>query len=254
MSDNLDKLLYDIGEEANARVDFEAMYSALEQQEKKRRAAKSRNIRYMGMAAACVVILGAAAMLPGGLNKAEAEAAPMEYAMETEEAAPAAEAPAAEAPAAEERIVDIDPNALDEAKAYGCDALCADNEYEESFLNGGEGQAVTEEAVAEEEIEEAAPESGAGAGGDACLLNADTGTFEIGRPVETFAEILQQNYYGIIVIPFEKSGIEEGFADISVALCENTAVWNTGSGVYYIEIQAIGSANEFADILRTVCE
>lgn len=253
MSDKLDKLLYDIGEEANARVDFESMYAALEQQEKKRRAAKSRNIRYMGMAAACVVILGAAAMLPGVMNKAEAEAAPapMEYAMETEEAAPAAEAPAAE----ESRMADgaILENAVDNA----CDS-CAVEETaaeEAAAQEAPAEEAVVEEAIAEEEIEEASPEADAeSGGGDACLTNADAGMFEIGLPVENFAEVLQQNYYGIIVIPFERSGIEEGFADISVSLCENTAVWNTGSGVYYIEIQAVGSANEFADILRSVCE
>ena len=241
MSDNLDKLLYDIGEEANARVDFEAMYSALEQQEKKRRAAKSRNIRYMGMAAACVVILGAAAMLPGGLNKAEAEAAPMEYAIETEEAAPAAEAPAAE-----ERIVDIDPGALDVAVANGCDSCTVEEAVAE--------EAPVEEAIAEEEaVEEAAPAAGV-SGADACLVNADTGVFEIGIPKEGFEEYLKDKYYGIIVIPFERSGIPEGSADISVSLCENTAVWNTGSGVYYVEIKAISSAEEFANILREACQ
>ncbi len=240
MSDKLDKLLYDIGEEANARVDFEGMYASLEAEEKKRKAAKSRNVRYMGMAAACVVVLGVAAMMPGGLNKAAEEAAPApaEYAIETEEAAPAAEAPAAE-----ERAAGFDPGALDTATAYGCDALCIDNEYEESFLN----QAVTEEAVEEEAVEE-------GASGDACLLNADKGTFEIGYPGEDFAQVLQQNYYGIIVIPFERSGIPEGSAEISVALCENTAIWNTGDGVYYVEIKSVGSANEFAELLRSVCE
>ncbi len=245
MSDNLDKLLYDIGEEANARVDFEAMYSALEQQEKKRRAAKSRNIRYMGMAAACVVILGAAAMLPGGLNKAEAEAAPMEYAIETEEAAPAAEAPAAE----ESRIADgaILENAVDNA----CDTCVVEETAAEEAVAQ---EAPAEKAAEAQEAEEAAPESGAGVGGDACLLSADTGVFEIGIPKAGFEEYLKDKYYGIIVIPFEKSGIPEGSADISVSLCENTAVWNTGSGVYYVEIKAISSAEEFAHILREACQ
>ena len=246
MSDNLDKLLYDIGEEANARVDFEAMYSALEQQEKKRRAAKSRNIRYMGMAAACVVILGAAAMLPGGLNKAEAEAAPMEYAIETEEAAPAAEAPAAE----ESRLVDgaILENAVDNA----CDTCVVEETAAEEAVAQ---EAPAEKAAEAQETEEAAPEADAETGsGDACLLSADTGVFEIGIPKAGFEEYLKDKYYGIIVIPFEKSGIPEGSADISVSLCENTAVWNTGSGVYYVEIKAISSAEEFANILREACQ
>lgn len=250
MTDNMDKLLFDIGEEANQRVDFEGMQAALLAQQAKQRAAKTRRIRYMGMAAACVVVLGVASMLPGGLNKPAAEAAPapMEYAVETEEAAPAAEAPAAE-----ERIVDINPGALDEAKAYGCDALCAENEYEESFLNDVPTEEAVEEAEEEEAAEEAAPAAGV-SGADACLINADTGVFEIGIPKEGFEEYLKDNYYGIIVIPFEKSGIPEGSADISVTLCENTAVWNTGSGVYYVEIQAVGSAEEFADILRSACQ
>ena len=245
MTDNMDKLLFDIGEEANQRVDFEGMQAALLAQQAKQRAAKTRRIRYMGMAAACVVVLGVASMLPGGLNKpaAEAEAAPApaEYAVETEEAAPAAEAPAAE-----ERIVDINPGALDVAVANGCDSCTVEEAVAE--------EAPVEEAIAEEEaVEEAAPAGGA-SGADACLVNADTGVFEIGIPKEGFEEYLKDNYYGIIVIPFEKSGIPEGSADISVTLCENTAVWNTGSGVYYVEIQAVGSAEEFADILRTACQ
>ena len=245
MTDNMDKLLFDIGEEANQRVDFEGMQAALLAQQAKQRAAKTRRIRYMGMAAACVIVLGVASMLPGGLNKpaAEAEAAPApaEYAVETEEAAPAAEAPAAE-----ERIVDIDPGALDVAVANGCDSCTVEEAAAE--------EAPAEEAIAEEEaVEEAAPAGGV-SGADACLINADTGVFEIGIPKEGFEEYLKDNYYGIIVIPFEKSGIPEGSADISVTLCENTAVWNTGSGVYYGEIQAVGSAEEFADILRTACQ
>ena len=243
MTDNMDKLLFDIGEEANARVDFEGMQAALLAQQAKQRAAKTRRIRYMGMAAACVVVLGVASMLPGGLNKPAAEAAPapMEYAVETEEAAPAAEAPAAE-----ERIVDINPSALDVAVANGCDSCTVEEAVAE--------EAPVEEAIAEEEaVEEAAPQSAAGASGDACLLSADTGVFEIGIPKEGFEEYLKETYYGIIVIPFEKSGIPEGSADISVTLCENTAVWNTGNGVYYVEIKAIGSAEEFASILRSAC-
>jgi len=195
------------------------------------------------MAAACVVVLGVASMLPGGLNKPAAEAAPapMEYTVETEEAAPAAEAPAAE-----ERIVDINPGALDVAVANGCDSCTVEEAVAE--------EAPVEEAIAEEEaVEEAAPAAGV-SGADACLVNADTGVFEIGLPKEGFEEYLKDNYYGIIVIPFEKSGIPEGSADISVTLCENTAVWNTGNGVYYVEIQAVGSAEEFADILRTACQ
>ncbi|MBR4018523.1 MAG: hypothetical protein IKK12_03110, partial [Clostridia bacterium] len=78
--------------------------------------------------------------------------------------------------------------------------------------------------------------------------------FEIGIPKEGFEEYLKDKYYGIIVIPFEKSGIPEGSADISVSLCENTAVWNTGNGVYYVEIKAISSAEEFAQILREACQ
>lgn len=248
MTDNLDKLLFDMGEEANAQVGFEGMYASLLAESAKSKAKRSRNIKYMGMAAACVIVLGVAAMMPGGLNKAEAEAAPMEYAMVTEEA-PAEAAPAAEEGyAVEERAELPEADALDAAAAYGCDALSIDNEYEESFLN----EAVEEETVAEEAVEEA-PAAGV-SGADACLTNADTGVFEIGIPKEGFEEYLKEKYYGIIVIPFERSGIPEGHADISVTLCENTAVWNTGSGVYYIEIKAVGSAEEFAEILREACQ
>ena len=242
MTDNLDRLLFDIGEEANARADFEGMYASLLAEKARQQAVRNRRIRYMGMAAACVMVLGIASMMPGGLKmgKAESEAAPMEYAVETEEAAPAAEAPAAE-----ERIVDINPSALDVAVANGCDSCTVEEAVAE--------EAPVEEAIAEEEaVEEAAPAGGV-SGADACLLSADTGVFEIGIPKEGFEEYLKDNYYGIIVIPFEKSGIPEGSADISVTLCENTAVWNTGNGVYYVEIQAIGSAEEFASILRSAC-
>ena len=244
MTDNLDKLLFDIGEEANARVDFDGMQAVLLAEQAKQRAAKTRRTRYMGMAAACVIVLGAAAMMPNGLNmkKAEAEAAPapMEYAVVTEEA------PAAEAPAAEESRM-ADGAILENAVANACDS-CAEEQVEEAVAE----EAPAEETIAEEEVEEAAPV--AGAGGDACLVNADTGVFEIGIPKEGFEEYLKDNYYGIIVIPFEKSGIPEGHADISVTLCENTAVWNTGNGVYYVEIKAISSAEEFAQILRTACQ
>ena len=233
MTDNMDRLLFDIGEEANARVDFDGMQAFLLAQQAKQRAAKVRRIRYMGMAAACVIVLGAAAMMPGGLtmDKAESEAAPAEYAMEYEEAAPVAEAPAAEDASRAEESVVTDGGILEAAVGSGCDSCAEDVE-----------EAPAEEAVAEE------------ASGDACLLTADTGVFEIGIPKEGFEEYLKDNYYGIIVIPFEKSGIPEGSADISVSLCENTAVWNTGNGVYYVEIKAISSAEEFAQILREACQ
>ena len=248
MTDNMDKLLFDIGEEANARVDFDGMQAFLLAQQAKQRAAKLRRIRYMGMAAACVIVLGAAAMMPGGLtmDKAESEAAPAEYAMDFEEAAPVAEAPAAEAaPRAEEGVV-TDGGILEAAVGSGCDSCAEDVE-----------EAPAEEAVAEEAVEETVAEETAPAeeaNGDACLLTADTGVFEIGIPKEGFEEYLKDKYYGIIVIPFEKSGIPEGSADISVSLCENTAVWNTGNGVYYVEIKAISSAEEFAQILREACQ
>ncbi|MBQ6703538.1 MAG: hypothetical protein IJN08_01855, partial [Clostridia bacterium] len=210
-------------------------------------AVRNRRIRYMGMAAACVMVLGIASMMPGGLKmgKAESEAAPMEYAMEFEEAAPVAEAPAA-APTAEEGRM-ADGAILENAVENACDS-CAED-VEEAPAE----EAVAEEAVEETVAEEAAPQSAAGVSGDACLLSADTGVFEIGIPKEGFEEYLKETYYGIIVIPFEKSGIPEGSADISVTLCENTAVWNTGNGVYYVEIKAIGSAEEFASILRSAC-
>ena len=246
MTDNMDKLLFDIGEEANQRVDFEGMQAALLAQQAKQRAAKTRRLRYMGMAAACVVVLGIASMLPGGLKmgKPKSEAAPMEYADVTEEA-PVAEAAAEAAPAAEEGRM-ADGAILENAVANACDSCTVEEAVAE--------EAPVEEAIAEEEaVEEAAPAGGV-SGADACLVNADTGVFEIGIPKEGFEEYLKDNYYGIIVIPFEKSGIPEGSADISVTLCENTAVWNTGSGVYYVEIQAVGSAEEFADILRTACQ
>lgn len=246
MTDNMDKLLFDIGEEANQRVDFEGMQAALLAQQAKQRAAKTRRIRYMGMAAACVVVLGVASMLPGGLKmgKPKSEAAPMEYADVTEEA-PVAEAAAEAAPAAEEGRM-ADGAILENAVANGCDSCTVEEAVAE--------EAPVEEAIAEEEaVEEAAPAAGV-SGADACLVNADTGVFEIGIPKEGFEEYLKDNYYGIIVIPFEKSGIPEGSADISVTLCENTAVWNTGNGVYYVEIQAVGSAAEFADILRSACQ
>ena len=245
MTDNLDRLLFDIGEEANARADFEGMYASLLAEKARQQAVRNRRIRYMGMAAACVMVLGIASMMPGGLNKPAAEAAPapMEYAVETEEAAPAAEAPAA-APTAEEGRM-ADGAILENAVENACDSCTVEEAVAE--------EAPVEEAIAEEEaVEEAAPAGGV-SGADACLLSADTGVFEIGIPKEGFEEYLKETYYGIIVIPFEKSGIPEGSADISVTLCENTAVWNTGNGVYYVEIKAIGSAEEFASILRSAC-
>ena len=246
MTDNLDRLLFDIGEEANARADFEGMYASLLAEKARQQAVRNRRIRYMGMAAACVMVLGIASMMPGGLKmgKAESEAAPMEYAMEFEEAAPVAEAPAAATTAEEGRMAD--GAILENAVANACDSCTVEEAVAE--------EAPVEETIAEEEaVEEAAPAAGV-SGADACLINADTGVFEIGIPKEGFEEYLKDNYYGIIVIPFEKSGIPEGSADISVTLCENTAVWNTGNGVYYVEIQAVGSAAEFADILRSACQ
>jgi len=246
MTDNLDRLLFDIGEEANARADFEGMYASLLAEKARQQAVRNRRIRYMGMAAACVMVLGIASMMPGGLNKPAAEAAPapMEYAVETEEAAPAAETPAA-APTAEEGRM-ADGAILENAVENACDSCAAEEAVEEAVI-----EEEAEEAVEETVAEEAAPAEGAS--GDACLLSADTGVFEIGIPKEGFEEYLKETYYGIIVIPFEKSGIPEGSADISVTLCENTAVWNTGNGVYYVEIKAIGSAEEFASILRSAC-
>lgn len=238
MTDNMDRLLFDIGEEANAQVDFDGMYASLLAQKTNKRAAANRRMRYMGMAAACVILLGIASVLPGGLKLAKTES----------EAAPTAEAPAAPAPMAEEGRM-ADGAILENAVANVCDS-CAEEEFEEAVAE----EAPAEEAVAEETAaEESAPAAGVG-GGDACLINADTGMFEIGIPKEGFEQYLKDNYYGIIVIPFERSGIPEGSADISVTLCENTAVWNTGNGVYYVEIQAVGSAEEFADILRTACQ
>lgn len=244
MTDNLDRLLFDIGEEAGARADFDGMYASLLAEKAKRQAAKNRRIRYMGMAAACVIVLGIASMMPGGLKmgRAESEAAPMEYAVAGD--VPAAEAPAAEAPVpapaaiAEEGMLP-DGAMLQAAAENACDARTAE-------------ESAPEEAPAEEAIAEA-EETVTAAGGDACALSADTGVFDIGIPKDGFEEYLKDNYYGIIVIPFEKSGIPEGHADISVTLCENTAVWNTGSGVWYVEIKAVGSAAEFADILRSAC-
>ncbi len=250
MSDNLDKLLFDIGEEAGARVDFDGMYASLLAENAKAKAKRARSIKYMGMAAACVIVLGAAAMLPGGLamDKAESQAAPAEYAMEFEEAAPVAEAPAAEpAPLAEEGVL-TDGAILEAAAGSGCDART--EEVEDTPAEEAVTEEAAEETIQEEAVEEAAPP----AGDDACALSADTGVFEIGIPKEGFEEFLREKYYGIIVIPFEKSGIPEGSADISVTLCENTAVWNTGSGVYYVEIKAVSSAEEFAEILRSVCQ
>lgn len=252
MTDNMDRLLFDIGEEANARVDFDGMYASLLAQKAKQQTAKNRRIRYMGMAAACVIVLGAVSVLPKGLkmNETESPAAPAEYAVETEEAAVAEDSAAEPAPAAEEGQA-FDGAVLESAVGSGCDSF----EVEEAapVEEAVEEEAPAEKIIEEESAEKADSPADTGAGGDACLLTADTGVFEIGLPKEGFEEYLKDNYYGIIVIPFEKSGIPEGHADISVSLCENTAVWNTGSGVYYVEIKAVGSADEFAQILREVC-
>ena len=51
MTDNLDKLLYGIGEEANAVVDFGGMYESLLDEIKIRQAVRARRVKYMGMAA-----------------------------------------------------------------------------------------------------------------------------------------------------------------------------------------------------------
>ena len=239
MTDNLDKLLYGIGEEANAVVDFGGMYESLLDEIKKRQAARARRVKYMGMAAACVIVIGAAALVPGLMGNDSTDGVILEYAA-AEEAPAAAEAPMAAAPM--------------EARA---DEVCGLPAIDQDAI-----AELTEETVEEEAQEEApaedtvggAGEAASGAEPDACLVNADTGTFEIGLPPEDFRAALEAKYPGIIVMPFEKSGISEGSADISVSGCENTAVWNTGFGVYYIEIGAVGSAEDFAAILRDACK
>lgn len=238
MTDNLDKLLYGIGEEANAVVDFGGMYESLLDEIKIRQAVRARRVKYMGMAAACVIVIGAAALVPGLMGNGSTDGVILEYAVAEEDSA------AAEAPMA----------APIEARA---DEVCGLPAIDQNAIAELTEETVKEEAQEEAPAEETAGDAGeatSGAEPDACLVNADTGTFEIGLPPEDFRAALEEKYPGIIVMPFEKSGISEGSADISVSGCENTAVWNTGFGVYYIEIGAVGSAEDFAAILRDVCK
>lgn len=238
MTDNLDKLLYGIGEEANAVVDFGGMYESLLDEIKIRQAVRARRVKYMGMAAACVIVIGAAALVPGLMGNGSTDGVILEYAVAEEDSA------AAEAPMA----------APIEARA---DEVCGLPAIDQNAIAELTEETVEEEAQEEAPAEETAGDAGeatSGAEPDACLVNADTGTFEIGLPPEDFRAALEEKYPGIIVMPFEKSGISEGSADISVSGCENTAVWNTGFGVYYIEIGAVGSAEDFAAILRDVCK
>lgn len=192
----------------------------------------------MGMAAACVIVIGAAALVPGLMGNGSTDGVILEYAVAEEDSA------AAEAPMA----------APIEARA---DEVCGLPAIDQNAIAELTEETVEEEAQEEAPAEETAGDAGEAASGaepDACLVNADTGTFEIGLPPEDFRAALEEKYPGIIVMPFEKSGISEGSADISVSGCENTAVWNTGFGVYYIEIGAVGSAEDFAAILRDVCK
>lgn len=75
MTDNMDKLLFDIGREANGKVDFSATLSALLKEQEKQRKRKVMMYRYGGAAAAALVaIIGISTLLPS-MGKAESEAA-----------------------------------------------------------------------------------------------------------------------------------------------------------------------------------
>ena len=233
MTDNLDKLLYATGEEANAKVDFDGMYASLLAADNKKKSVRIKTVRYVGMAAACVILMGMASLLPTGMKlaKPEAEAAPAEAAPAMEEAAPA-EAP--EFARGAEALVTADGAALEAALDNACDTSCAETIAKEE----------TEEcAVEEAPAAEAPAESGA-------AFTADV--FEIGIPREDFVEFLGENY-GMTFSLSDRIGIEEGYAEITHAGIHSTALWNIGGQVWYIEIRDAKSAESAADMLRSAC-
>ena len=235
MTDNLDKLLYAMGGEANSQVDFEGMYESLLAADNKKRSVRIKTVRYIGTAAACVMLLGMASLLPGGMKLAkpqtEADAAPAEAAPVMEEAAPA-EAP--EFARGAEDVVTADGAALETALDNACDTSCAETIAEEE----------TEECIVEEApAAEAQAESGA-------VLAPEL--FEIGSPREDFAEFLEESF-GMTFTPSDRTDIEEGYAEITCAGNQAAALWNIGGQVWYIEIKDAGSAKNAADMLRTAC-
>lgn len=234
MADNLDKLLYSIGEGADANVGYDEMYQAILAESARKRSAGHRAAKYLSMAAVCVILLGTAAMLPGYLTKGQSS----QSALTSDAAAPADECAIVEEEAA------VESYAMEDAPT------------ETTAGEGGREAAPLEEAESESLLfDDAASEDTAqnSGGTDQCCIDADTGEYLIGIPDEGLEQRLEAICPGVTILPFEKSGIPEGYAAISVSRCENTALWNTGSGVLYIEAGSVGSAEDFAFILRSAC-
>lgn len=241
MTDNMDKLLYSIGEEANGEVDFAQMYSSLLAESGRKKTTPIKTVKYLGMAAACVAVLGIAAMLPNGLSMGKAESQ-VEYAVAEE--APAA-APAEAAPAAGEAkdisavVTTADGAALEIACENSCDAEPAEAEAEECVA---EEEAMAESPAAESDQAETG------------VSGASMELFEIGVPSDGFEQYLREVYPGIVMETIENSAIAHGYAHITVTEDENSALWNTGSSVLRIQLEQVKDAEVFADILRSACE
>lgn len=162
MTDNMDKLLFDIGHEANAGVDFSRTLGVLLKEQEKQRKKKVMMYRYCGAAAAVLVLLvGTTALMPK-MGKAEAEAAPaaeapMEYAV--------AQASFAADEAAEERMIETETTAEECAPAEEAAPMAP--EPAEGGVAGIDEYPAAEEAstggaplAPPEETEEAAEDSG----------------------------------------------------------------------------------------------
>ncbi len=230
MADNMDKLLYLIGEEANGAVDYDEMYQSILTKSAAPRKMTHKTVKYLGMAAACVIILGAAAMLPGGYLKG----------------------------AGSEQTQDIM-----EAEAGIIEEAAVEAQYDAAPVEEAPAEAAAPEtAMAEEAVitEDAADTSGSASasspldgGMDECTLYADTGSYYIGMPDPGLEERLKELCPAAVITPCDREDIDPGYAEITVSACENTALWNTGSGVICISAASAGSAEDLAALLRGVC-
>lgn len=172
-------------------------------------------------------------MLPGYLAKDQSS----QSALTADAAAPAEECAIVEEAA-------VESCALEDAPA---EAAAAEGSRESSSPEETESESSLFDEVTSEDADQTS------GGTDQCYIDADTGEYLIGIPDEGLEQRLEAICPGVTILPFEKSGIPEGYAVISVSRCENTALWNTGSGVLYIETGSVGSAEDFAFILRSAC-
>lgn len=231
MADNMDKLLYLIGEEANGEVDYDEMYQSILTKSATPRKITHKTVKYLGMAAACVIILGVAAMLPGGYLKVAGS--------EQTQAVTEAEADSIIEEEAVEAQYDAAPVEEASTEAAAPEAAMA------------EGTVITEDAA---DTSGSAPANGPLDGGmDECALYADTGSYYVGMPDPGLEERLKELCPAAAITPCDREDIDPGYAEITVSACENTALWSTGSGVICISAASAGSAEDLAALLRSVC-